>query len=82
MSNNTNEVIVKTENLNKKFGGLMAVDYLNVEINRGQIFGFLRPFGPYTNIPSGLHATIVLMIYGTVSLGMNIYLFRRQDLTA
>ena len=40
------------------------------------------PFGSSTNIPSGLHATVVLIIYGMVFLGMILYIFRRQDLTA
>ena len=39
------------------------------------------PFSSSTNIPSGLHATVVLVIYGMVFLGMLLYLFRKQDLT-
>ena len=35
-----------------------------------------------TTPPSGLHATIVILIYAAVFLGLIFYLFRRQDLTA
>jgi ABC-2 type transport system permease protein len=40
--------------------------------------------GPFSTSspPSGLHATIVIIIYAAVFLGLTFYLFRRQDLTA
>jgi hypothetical protein len=40
------------------------------------------PFGSSSNIPSGLHATVVLIIYSMVFLGVILHLFRKQDLTA
>jgi ABC-2 type transport system ATP-binding protein len=36
---------IKTENLTKKFGRLVAVHHLNLEIPKGTIFGFLGPNG-------------------------------------
>jgi ABC-2 type transport system ATP-binding protein len=36
---------IETENLTKKFGRLVAVNNLNLEIPRGTIFGFLGPNG-------------------------------------
>ena len=41
----TSDVIVKTEHLSKNFGKLVAVDDLNLEVYRGEIFGFLGPNG-------------------------------------
>lgn len=38
-----NDVVVRTEHLTKHYGKLVAVDDLNLEIYRGQIFGFLGP---------------------------------------
>ena len=37
--------MIKTINLTKKFGSLIAVDNLNLEIKAGEIFGFLGPNG-------------------------------------
>jgi ABC-2 type transport system ATP-binding protein len=50
------QVIVRTENLTKRFGKIVAVNELNLEIHRGQIFGFLGPNG------SGKTTTINVML--------------------
>jgi len=39
------ENLVETFNLTKRFGGLTAVDHLNLKIRRGEVFGFLGPNG-------------------------------------
>jgi len=39
------DVVVRTEHLTKHYGKLVAVDDLNLEVYRGQIFGFLGPNG-------------------------------------
>src|ERR1700704_5907356 len=36
---------IETKNLTKSFGGLLAVNNLNLEIPKGTIFGFLGPNG-------------------------------------
>jgi ABC-type multidrug transport system ATPase subunit len=56
MSDKTNEVIVKIEHLTKKFGKLVAVNDLNLQIHRGEIFGFLGPNG------SGKTTTIGMLL--------------------
>lgn len=38
-------VAIKTENLTRKFRDLVAVDHLNLEVQRGEIFGLLGPDG-------------------------------------
>jgi len=43
--NNSNEVIIKTENLTKRFGKIVAVDGLDFEIKKGEIFGMVGPDG-------------------------------------
>ncbi len=40
-----NDVVVRTEHLTKHYGKIVAVDDLNLEVHRGQIFGFLGPNG-------------------------------------
>ena len=43
--NNANHIIIKTENLTKRFGPITAVDGLNLEINQGEVFGLVGPDG-------------------------------------
>jgi ABC-2 type transport system ATP-binding protein len=42
---NEKRLIIKTENLTRKFRDLVAVDHLNLEIKRGEIFGLVGPDG-------------------------------------
>jgi ABC-2 type transport system ATP-binding protein len=37
--------MIQTENLTKKFGDILAVDHLSLEVKEGEIFGFLGPNG-------------------------------------
>ncbi len=37
--------VIKTENLTRKFGSLVAVDHLNLSIRQGEIFGLVGPDG-------------------------------------
>ena len=39
------EIVLKTENLGISFGGLRAVDDLNLEIKKGQLYGLVGPNG-------------------------------------
>ena len=39
------EIAIKTFNLTKYFDDLLAVDHINFEVNKGEIFGFLGPNG-------------------------------------
>lgn len=42
---NDKQLIIKTENLTRRFGDLIAVDSLNLGIERGEIFGLVGPDG-------------------------------------
>ncbi len=39
------EIAITTEKLTRLFGGLTAVDHIDLEVNTGQFFGFLGPNG-------------------------------------
>ncbi len=52
----TTDCIVRTENLTRRFGEITAVKDLSIEINRGQVYGFLGPNG------SGKTTTISMML--------------------
>src|SRR5580692_337762 len=38
-------VVIQAENLTRKFGELVAVDHLNLEVEEGEIFGLVGPDG-------------------------------------
>ena len=48
--------MIKTENLTKVYNGIKAVDSLNLEIAKGDIFGFLGPNG------AGKSTTILMLV--------------------
>ncbi|HLF65922.1 MAG TPA: ATP-binding cassette domain-containing protein [Saprospiraceae bacterium] len=48
--------VLQTENLTKRFGRLVAVDGLNLEVYRGQVFGILGPNG------SGKTTTLAMLL--------------------
>ena len=39
------DTIIETHDLTKRYGGQTAVDRLNLQVARGEIFGFLGPNG-------------------------------------
>jgi ABC-2 type transport system ATP-binding protein len=42
---NSQTITIKTEDLTRRFGDLVAVDHLTLEVRRGEIFGLLGPDG-------------------------------------
>lgn len=40
-----NNIVIHTENLTKQFGSFIAVDHINFDVRRGEIFGFLGANG-------------------------------------
>ncbi len=45
MTNNQNYIAVKVEDLTRTFGDFTAVDHIDLEVKKGEIFGFLGPNG-------------------------------------
>ncbi len=73
-------LVIKTQNLTKKFGGEVAVDAINLEVPEGSIFGYIGPSG------SGKTTTVRLLMglhvpaEGEVNvLGVQPSRFRRRD---
>lgn len=52
-------MILKTESVTKKFGGLIAVNEVSLQVNRGEIFGLIGPNGAgkttFINVVSGFY---------------------------
>ncbi|MDZ7262070.1 MAG: ATP-binding cassette domain-containing protein [candidate division KSB1 bacterium] len=41
----SNEIVIQVSNLTKSYGEILAVDHINFEVKKGEIFGFLGPNG-------------------------------------
>ncbi len=50
---NTDQIIIHTSGLVKKFGSFKALDKLDLEVRKGEVHGFLGPNG------SGKSTTII-----------------------
>ena len=63
------EIAIKTIDLTKKFGKLVAVDHINMEIRKGEIFGLLGPNGAGKTTTIHMLATILKPTEGTAIVG-------------
>ena len=52
-------VVLATHDLTKRFGKILAVDHLNLEVRKGDVFGFLGPNGAGKT-------TTIRMIFGLI----------------
>lgn len=62
------EIILKTNNLTKKYDGKTVVDNLNLEIKKGEIFGLLGPNGAGKSTTMNMICSIVRPTSGNVYL--------------
>ena len=63
-----NDVILRTVGLTKKFGALTAVNNLNLELRRGEVFGFLGPNGAGKSTTVGMILGLVAPSAGSIEL--------------
>lgn len=61
--------MIRLENLSKHYGPLAAVDSLNLEVQRGEIFGFLGPNGAGKTTTIRVMMGILRATSGRVTLG-------------
>ena len=72
-SEECNEVILRTTGLTKHFGKLEAVKNLNLELRRGEVFGFLGPNGAGKSTTVGMILGLVAPTAGSIELfGLNL----------
>ncbi|VAX31568.1 Efflux ABC transporter, ATP-binding protein [hydrothermal vent metagenome] len=64
-----NGFVIKIENLVKKYQSLVAVDGLNLEIPKGQLFGFLGPNGAGKTTTIKLLMGLLKPTGGSISIG-------------
>jgi ABC-2 type transport system ATP-binding protein len=61
--------IIRIENLTKKFGNLVAVDHLSLEVEEGEILGLLGPNGAGKTTVILMIATVIRPTEGTALVG-------------
>src|SRR6476620_12116588 len=57
-------VVIKTVNLTKRYGSLVALSNLNLEINEGDCFGFIGPNGAGKSTTIKILATLLQPTWG------------------
>lgn len=66
--------ILKLDKVTKRFGGLVAVDNVSMEIQQGEILGLIGPNGAgkttLTNLISGVHMVSEGKLYSTASISL------------
>jgi len=65
---NDRNYLIKTENLSKKFGDILAVHNLNLEIKKGEIFGLVGPDGAGKTTTIRMLAAIMTPTAGRASV--------------
>jgi ABC-2 type transport system ATP-binding protein len=65
---NDGEILIQTEHLTKRFGKLVAVDGLNLEIHRGEVFGFLGPNAAGKTTTIGMMVGLIKPTAGRVKI--------------
>jgi ABC-2 type transport system ATP-binding protein len=66
--------VIKIENLVKKYQSVVAVDHLNLEVPKGQLFGFLGPNGAGKTTTIKLLMGLLKPSNGTITInGLNIH---------
>src|SRR5437870_10061771 len=81
-SRSSGEVVLRTRNLSKQYGKRLAVDNLNLEVHRGEIFGFLGPNGAGKTTTIRMALGLIAPTSGSVEiLGKDVFAHRAQVLS-
>src|SRR5205809_3291768 len=80
-SRSSGEVVLRTRNLSKQYAKRLAVDNLNLEVHRGEIFGFLGPNGAGKTTTIRMALGLIAPTSGRVEiLGKDVFAHRAQVL--
>src|SRR5437764_5010279 len=67
-SSDSSEVVLRTRNLSKQYGKRLAVNDLNLEVRRGEIFGFLGPNGAGKTTTIRMRLGLIATTAGSVDM--------------
>lgn len=77
----TDDIVIRTVGLSKRFGKRFAVDALDIEVRRGRVYGFLGPNGSGKTTTIGMILGLVGADAGSIHLfGLDAALDREQAL--
>lgn len=62
------DIVIKTTGLTKRFGSMLAVDNLSLEVTRGQVFGLLGPNGSGKTTTLGMLLGLLRPTSGSIHL--------------
>src|SRR6266851_35093 len=80
-SSPSGEVVLRTRNLSKHYGNRLAVNNLNLEVRRGEIFGFLGPNGAGKTTTIRMALGLIAPTSGSIEvLGLEVRSHRSQVL--
>ena len=72
-SNNDGDIVIATRGLTRKFGASTAVDHIDLQVRRGEVYGFLGPNGSGKSTTIRLLCGLLLPTSGDIQvLGLNI----------
>lgn len=74
----TNDVVLRTEHLGKKFGHRWAANDINLEVRRGDVFGFLGPNGAGKSTTIRMILSLIAPSTGSVELFGHSLLKKRE----
>src|SRR6266540_3915312 len=62
------KTVIRTEKLTKRFGALVAVDGIDLEVHEGEVFGFLGPNGAGKTTTLRLLCALIAPTAGTAEI--------------
>ena len=65
----TDDIIVRARGITKRFGDFTAVDHVDVDVRRGEIFGFLGPNGAGKTTTIRMITTLTCISYACMIVG-------------
>ena len=68
MADDMNDFVIRTDGLTKRYGDVLAVDQLSMEVRRGHVYGLLGPNGSGKTTTMGMLLGLVRPTSGTFSL--------------
>lgn len=75
------EFVIQTDGLTKRYGSIVAVDGLSMEVRRGRVYGLLGPNGSGKTTTMGMLLGLLRPTAGSFKLfgAASLWIFHRED---